>query len=79
MNTALPHTPRYLPSCRTILTSPLLSLHIQILVSLLLICLSPLTYKSIQRIDRRPTLVAGEFVGVGAFMLHAIALMPLLS
>ena len=49
------------------------------IVSLLLLLVSLFTYKSIPRIDRRPPLIWGEFVGVGAFMLHAIALMPVTS
>ena len=55
------------------------SLHVaQMLVAIMLLIAACFTYKSIARIDRRPPLVLGEFVGVGGFLFYAIAMMPLL-
>ena len=46
-------------------------------LGLLLIAL--FTYKTIPRIDRRPPLILGEFVGVGAFIIYALGTMPVLA
>ena len=40
--------------------------------------IAPLTDPS-EQFDRRPAFVVGEFVGVGGFVLHSLALMPLLG
>ena len=40
--------------------------------------IAPLTDQS-EQFDRRPAFVLGEFVGVGGFVLHNLALMPLLG
>ena len=49
------------------------------IASIVLLVVAVFTYSGIPRIDRRPPLIIGEFVGVGGFLLHALGTMPILQ